>query len=57
MAELTNDTHSRDLKIGLVCALLAHTMWGLFPIYWRQIGGADSLELVCHRVVWSFVTL
>ncbi|MCM2369325.1 EamA family transporter RarD [Aporhodopirellula aestuarii] len=44
-------------RVGLVCAIAAHTMWGLFPIYWRQIEGADSLELACHRIVWSFVTL
>jgi len=35
----------------------AHTLWGLFPIYWRQIEAADSAELVCHRIVWSFVSL
>jgi len=57
VAEPTKHSHSGELKIGLVCALLAHTMWGLFPIYWRQIGNADSTELVCHRIVWSFVTL
>lgn len=48
---------SNELKLGLVCALAAHTMWGLFPIYWRQIENADSTELVCHRIVWSFVSL
>lgn len=44
-------------RIGVVCAVLAHTLWGLFPIYWRQIEEADSTELVCHRIVWSFVSL
>lgn len=42
---------------GLACAIGAHILWGLFPIYWHQIEGADSLELVCHRIVWSFVSL
>lgn len=31
--------------------------WGLCPIYWHQIQDADSVELVCHRIVWSFVLL
>ncbi|WP_404310911.1 EamA family transporter RarD [Neorhodopirellula lusitana] len=44
-------------RVGLFCAIAAHTMWGLFPIYWRQIEKADSLELACHRIVWSFVSL
>lgn len=43
--------------MGLACAIAAHVLWGLFPIYWHQIEGADSLELVCHRIVWSFVSL
>ncbi|WDQ18963.1 EamA family transporter RarD [Rhodopirellula sp. P2] len=57
MAETPKHSPSGELKIGLVCAIVAHTMWGLFPIYWRQIGNADSMELVSHRIVWSFVTL
>lgn len=44
-------------RIGLVCAVGAHTLWGLFPIYWRLVDVADSTELVCHRIVWSFVSL
>ncbi len=44
-------------RVGLVCAVGAHTLWGLFPIYWRLVDIADSTELVCHRIVWSFVTL
>ncbi len=43
--------------MGLVCAVGAHTLWGLFPIYWRLVDVANSTELVCHRIVWSFVSL
>ncbi len=32
-------------------------MWGLFPIYWRQLTQVASLELVWHRILWSFVLL
>lgn len=42
---------------GLLCALAAHGLWGVFPVYWKQIDHADSLELACHRIVWSFVLL
>ncbi|MCC9641415.1 EamA family transporter RarD [Rhodopirellula sp. JC740] len=57
MDKSSDPSHRLELRIGLVCAITAHTMWGLFPIYWRQIDGADSMELVSHRIVWSFVTL
>lgn len=32
-------------------------MWGLFPLYWRQLTQVASLELVWHRILWSFVLL
>ncbi len=32
-------------------------MWGLFPIYWRQLGHVASMELVWHRILWSFLLL
>ena len=45
------------MAVGLSCAIAAHTLWGLFPIYWRQLSHVDSLELVWHRIWWSFVLL
>ncbi len=48
---------SRDLRVGIACAIAAHTMWGLFPLYWRQLTHVASLELVWHRILWSFVLL
>ncbi|QDS95219.1 putative DMT superfamily transporter inner membrane protein [Roseimaritima multifibrata] len=44
-------------RIGMGCAVLAHTMWGLFPLYWRNLLMVDPLELTSHRVLWSFVLL
>lgn len=43
--------------VGVLCALAAHGLWGVFPIFWKQIDHADSLELACHRIIWSFVLL
>lgn len=42
-------------RLGLVCAILAYTMWGLVPIYWRQVASIDSFEVAVHRMLWSFV--
>ncbi|WP_345319284.1 EamA family transporter RarD [Novipirellula rosea] len=46
-----------DLRFGFFCAIAAHTLWGLFPIYWRQLGHVDATELVWHRILWSFLML
>ena len=50
-------TDSREVRIGLLSAVTAHLLWGVFPIFWRQLGDFDAMQVVCHRVLWSFVTL
>lgn len=39
---------------GIVYALAAYVFWGLHPIYWKQLSHVPSLEIVSHRVFWSF---
>jgi len=41
------------MNIGIVYASLAFVMWGLFPLYFRQIASVPPLEVVLHRSVWS----
>lgn len=37
--------------VGL--AVLAYVLWGLFPIYWKQLIHVDAVEVLAHRVLWS----
>ena len=46
---------SPSTRFGLLLAVAAHSLWGLFPIYWRTLAHVDSTELVCHRIVWAFL--
>ncbi len=46
-----------DAKFGFFCAITAHTLWGLFPIFWSQLNHVAAMELVWHRILWSFVIL
>ncbi|WAC75951.1 EamA family transporter RarD [Roseateles sp. SL47] len=39
----------------MICAALAYTAWGLFPLYFKQLVGVNALEVVAHRTVWSLV--
>ena len=41
--------------LGLLCAILAYSIWGIVPIYWKQLVSVDSFEIVLHRMLWSFV--
>lgn len=44
--------HSQSLTGGF-CAAAAFLIWGISPIYWKQLLCVPSLEIVMHRVVWS----
>lgn len=38
-------------------AMIAFTMWGLFPIYWKYFTEVEAWDLFGHRLLWSFLTL
>jgi len=40
---------------GILYAILAYLLWGVFPIYWRLIDDVPALEIIAHRIVWAFV--
>lgn len=46
-----------ESRLGYICALSAHGMWGILPLYWHMLSQVSSWELVGHRIVWSFVIL
>jgi chloramphenicol-sensitive protein RarD len=45
------------LKKGILYALGAYITWGLFPFYWKILAGVSALQLLGHRILWSFITL
>lgn len=38
---------------GVIYAALAYGIWGLFPLYFRQLTDVPALEVIMHRTVWS----
>jgi chloramphenicol-sensitive protein RarD len=32
-------------------------MWGFFPIYWKLLHDVPALQVIGHRIAWSFVLL
>jgi chloramphenicol-sensitive protein RarD len=43
------------MKPGLLAAALAYGLWGVFPIYIKQIAHVDAVQVVAHRSLWSLV--
>ena len=40
---------------GLIAAALAYILWGLFPLYIKQVSHVSAAEVVAHRSAWSLV--
>lgn len=46
-----------DAARGALSAACGFLIWGLVPIYWKQLQAVAALELITHRIVWSLVFL
>lgn len=51
--QIQNDQRLKADFSGGANAFVAFLLWGLFPIYWKALKHIPSLELLCHRIVWS----
>lgn len=45
------------MKRGILLAAGAYGCWGLVPLYWRMLEQVPALQLLGHRIVWSFLAL
>jgi len=44
-------------RAGVIFAVLAFGMWGLFPLYWKPLVAVPPLEVVAHRTVWGLISV
>ena len=44
-------------RIGALAAVAAFLMWGMFPLYWKQLAAVPAIEVVAHRTAWGFVAM
>jgi chloramphenicol-sensitive protein RarD len=42
---------------GTLNGFIAYFLWGLFPIYFKQIHDVPAVQVTMHRIVWSFLFL
>ncbi len=40
---------------GTIYTLLSFIIWGILPGYWKQLQIVPPEEILCHRIVWSFL--
>ena len=42
---------------GIWYAIGAYAAWGVLPIYWKWLHNVGALQLLGHRILWSFLLL
>lgn len=42
---------------GMLYAIAAYTMWGVAPLYFKQLVEVPPTDILMHRVIWSAVLL
>jgi chloramphenicol-sensitive protein RarD len=45
----------RGNALGIIYTMGAYILWGILPIYWKWIDEVPALEILAHRVIWSFI--
>ena len=43
----------RERRDGLLAALVAYVMWGVFPIYFLFVASVATTEVLTHRILWA----
>ncbi|HTN65758.1 MAG TPA: EamA family transporter RarD [Burkholderiaceae bacterium] len=41
------------MRTGVLYAVLAYIMWGLFPVYFKALQAIQPVEILMHRMLWS----
>jgi chloramphenicol-sensitive protein RarD len=54
---LAQTDSSHEVKSGAIAAAGGFLIWGLVPIYWKQMQSVPAIELIAHRIVWSLILL
>ena len=51
------DTSQSEPALGVIYAGAAFLIWGLAAVYWKELKSVPPLEIIAHRVAWSFIFL
>lgn len=52
-----NPATPQNAKHGIVMGLIAYFVWSCFPFYFKQLDAYHPIEIIVHRIIWTFVLL
>ncbi|MGD0610152.1 MAG: EamA family transporter RarD [Anaerolineales bacterium] len=54
---MSHSSENHDLNKGIGYAIAAYLLYGFYPVYWKLLSQVPALQLLAHRVLWSFLLL
>ena len=49
----TTAQSKQDVRDGLIAGLIAYTLWGILPVYFKLVESVSSTEVLLHRIIWA----
>jgi len=50
---MNETSNTPPVNAGLWAGILAYTIWGIFPVYFKITESIPALEILAHRILWS----
>lgn len=47
------ESEEEKIRNGLISALIAYSIWGFLPVYFKFVQAVPALEMLAHRIVWA----
>jgi len=49
----TGAQSKQDARDGVIAGLIAYTLWGVLPVYFKLVETVSSSEVLAHRIIWA----
>lgn len=46
-----------NTRTGILAGISAYVIWGLVPIFFKQMAEVPAVEIIAHRVVWAMLLM
>jgi len=51
------ENDKKQYRIGMACAIISAIIWGVLPIYWKNLDSINSFVIIFYRLVLAFLAV
>ncbi len=51
---MSENHDAKKYAVGILSTTTAFMMWGVLPLYWKQLMNISPIEILANRILWSF---